>query len=160
MPARGQLRHSESDMIEALRRVAGALGRTPRSDHLNKWGYPRFKRSSDPTAATIIAHFGSWNAAVEAAGLKPHPRDQREVRARQAGWGQRTFTDAELLEAVAALVAVDPYLTVARYRAEAPENAPCVALIRRRLRKSIGTWTDIVESVGGRSGGHHRPASK
>lgn len=66
--------YSNDDILQELRRVAAKLGRksVPRSE---------FRRHSKVSVNTVVDHFGSWNAAVEAAGLAPiSPGPQLEPR--------------------------------------------------------------------------------
>lgn len=135
-------------MIEALQRIAKKIGRTPIASNRSDSGisYPEQKLPSEPCSAVIIYTFGSWNAAIEAADLPLNKRQPAK------GFGERHFTDADLLAAVTDMAQRFPRLTVRVYEAERPEGYPCVSLIRRRLRDRFGTWAEIVQHVGGLSG--------
>lgn len=66
--------YTDDDILQELRRVSAKLGRksVPQSE---------FRRHSKIGLATVSNRFGSWNAAVEAAGLVPiSPGPQIEPR--------------------------------------------------------------------------------
>ncbi|MEX3914328.1 hypothetical protein AB4672_21380 [Bacillus paralicheniformis] len=67
--------YTESDLIEILRQKETELGRPPRIREVKQ-------------SATIIKHFGSFNAGLEAAGLTPITTRKRK----------RTYTESELIE--------------------------------------------------------------
>lgn len=54
------------ELIEELQRLDAELGKTPRQQDMDEYG----EYSSD----TYANRFGSWNAAIEAAGLEPNSR--------------------------------------------------------------------------------------
>ena len=56
----------KTEVIEEIRRVAGEIS----PDRLTKRAFGRLSRVSE---GALRYHFGSFNAAVEAAGLKPNP---------------------------------------------------------------------------------------
>lgn len=154
MAAKGVQRYSERDMIRALQRIAQRLGRTPMADSKHHGSsYPEFKRKSEPSAAVLMYHFGSWNKALEAAGL---PLNSRQPGTR-CGFGVKTWTDEELLQAVRTAARQVERLTCMAYEELRPEDSPCCAIIRRRLRTSVGTWAEIVAAVGGQSGTANLP---
>jgi Homing endonuclease associated repeat len=67
-------RPTRDEVIGALRMEARARGgEPPRS--------AEWKRSEPPTVADVDRHFGSWNAAVRAAGLTPRPQVAKPTRA-------------------------------------------------------------------------------
>lgn len=151
-PAAGVDRYTDQDCIKALRRVAAKLGRTPAADSASPNGYAAHREPGEPVAAVVIYRFGTWNAALDAANL---PRNNHRPR---AGFGSRIYTDSELLSAVRKVIAEHgSYLTAVAYEVHRSADQPCGSLIRRRLRKSVGTWSDIVAAAGGTSGGAHFP---
>lgn len=162
MAAKGVRRYNEADCIAALHRVAEKLGRTPFASTKGSNGYPSNRRRSEPTAAVIIYTFGSWNAALDAAGL---PRNSHQPTDRMVanGFSARTYTDQELFDAVRgagakALVSKKAWkLTCRRYEELREDDWPCSALIRRRLRSSHGTWAEIVTALGFVSGRSNLP---
>lgn len=58
--------YSDDDLIRILRETAGDLGRTPTQNWMDENG--------EVTAATCSNRFGSWNEALEAAGLELNQR--------------------------------------------------------------------------------------
>jgi len=58
-------------IVAALKREAKQRGRTPT---MREWAKAT---SSHPNYATVVEHFGSWNAAIEAAGLTLRRPSQR-----------------------------------------------------------------------------------
>lgn len=56
------VKYAEKELIDALRDLARTVGRTPTSEMV---------KESTPSYSTYVNHFGSWPAAVSAAGLKP-----------------------------------------------------------------------------------------
>lgn len=75
------------EVVERIQALAKELGRTPT---LKEWGQ-RFG------VGTVLRRFGTWNAAVKAAGLVPNRRRIRPMR--------RRVTDAEALESLKRLAA-------------------------------------------------------
>src|SRR3954452_25172430 len=65
-------RYTDAQILEALRASAERLGRSPTMKEF----------AADPQAAmhpqTVIEHFGTWNAAKRAAGLRPRRFATRE----------------------------------------------------------------------------------
>jgi hypothetical protein len=57
---------TEAKIIAALQRDAARRGRAPT---LFEWG--RAVRGRRPAGPTVVERFGSWNAALEQAGLEP-----------------------------------------------------------------------------------------
>jgi hypothetical protein len=132
-------------MIEAMRRVAEEIGRTPSAENRTDASYSKYRRADEPAASTIIARFGNWNEALAAAGLSLNS-------GRRSAKREKRFSDQSLLNSVALMAAKYPRLTVQCYDEHKPEGFPGSAIIRRRLRRTVGTWTDIVAAVGGASG--------
>jgi hypothetical protein len=68
LPGRRTLRWSQEDLVAAIRRWASEKGRQPTS---TQWmSSPGF---GWPTTNTCVRAFGSWSAAVRAAGFEPIP---------------------------------------------------------------------------------------
>ncbi len=59
--------YSNERLIEILRNLAAELGRPPTAQELRA-------RRDLPAPITYLRHFGGWNRALEAAGLKPNRR--------------------------------------------------------------------------------------
>ena len=66
---------TDEELLEALRKLAKKLGKTPRQQDLSK-------DSSMPSSATYIKRFGGWNNAIRMAGLQIN----------------KNFSDKELLD--------------------------------------------------------------
>lgn len=69
---------TKAECLDALRREAEYLGRTP---SYTEWRYMRPHQA--PAASTIRRHFGSWSKACAEAGLLPRERGGRHDL---AGW--------------------------------------------------------------------------
>ncbi|HSC21005.1 MAG TPA: hypothetical protein VLC07_04690 [Solirubrobacterales bacterium] len=146
-----EVRHTEEKCIAALQRVAEKIGRTPMAGAKGGAnGYPTHRLDDEPTSVIIQLRFGTWNAALQAAGL-PLNR-QPSPQAKAAGFGAQHFSDEDLLDAVRAVVAEHPYVTAQEFDRVRPEGSPSLASVRRRLRQSVGTYVDIIEAAGGTCG--------
>lgn len=85
-----------ADAIAAIRCFASRYGRPPSATDFNpalartngqEWRAKRYYDDGDyPAAATVVRAFGSWNAAIEAAGFSPRARG---TYPRLAGGGAR-----------------------------------------------------------------------
>ncbi len=84
-PGTGDLVYSDEHLLNTLRDLADELGHSPTVDEM-------LARPGLPAPQTYINRFGSWNAALEAAGLK--------TRRRTA-----IYTDEQLLQALRDLAA-------------------------------------------------------
>jgi hypothetical protein len=65
LPVRHGNGRTDEDLIDELHDVADELGRVPRSKEMTDYSYD---------CGTFRRHFGSWNAALEAAELEPYIR--------------------------------------------------------------------------------------
>jgi Homing endonuclease associated repeat len=67
---------SETEIVAAIRRFAHREGRPPTNRE-----FVQLVRSepSHPTLGAVLGQFGSWNAALRAAGFAPHRRDWSKV---------------------------------------------------------------------------------
>jgi hypothetical protein len=96
--------------VAALRDWFETFGATPRADDWvpggEEWmrGYPRW-----PSTATVIRHFGTWSAAVRAAGLPPARRiaPRRGLEERIAA-AQRLSAEGLAASEIAALLEIAP----------------------------------------------------
>ncbi len=79
----------KQQILQEIKRVAGSI--SPK--RLTKKNF--FQESSIPESS-VRYHFGSWNEAVEAAGLEPNP-PQRPVS------GYKRLSDEELLSEIGSL---------------------------------------------------------
>jgi hypothetical protein len=121
-----QRRYREPEMLAALRAAAAAVcdGKP-----LTKTGYDGYQREhGGPSGIWLIRHFGTWRAAVLAAGLPANARMGRSAQ----------YSDADLVTAVASYLAT-PGATgsYAGYEDWAAESgAPSGPTLRARF----GTW--------------------
>lgn len=60
---------TDDELLDTLRRVALTV-----DGPLRIHDYNESRRDGDPSVGTIARRFGSWPAALEAAGITPHPR--------------------------------------------------------------------------------------
>ena len=66
-----QFDHTDEELIDLLKAKARSLGRTPTVREVNP-------DNDMPSAMTYINRFGSWNQALEAAGLTPNRRGRHK----------------------------------------------------------------------------------
>lgn len=130
---------------DALVRVAAALGTT----HLSRTHYDRYRATEDPTlphSETIRRRFGSWAAALEAAGIGASARSQLG----------RRFSDDEvraaLAEAAAATSGALSANAYQRWREGAGRPLPAAQTIIHRF----GRWREALAEAGVR-GVHDGP---
>lgn len=126
---------SNADLEEAIRRNARKID----AESISRVAYDELRTDTEPSGSRIVDRFGSWNQAIEAAGLKVWPSSRKNIRMR--------YTNDELYEAFkkATTLAAPKRLSVGRYeqlRTEYPE-LPSSALLRKRL----GRWNEIHEVV-------------
>lgn len=115
-------RYTEAELITLLKEAAAVLGRTPKTDDLQAM-------DAYPSWHTYHARFGSWNKALEAAGLRP-----RRIR---------NYTDEELVE---------------RLRGAADElgETPTKGMLRsiegcpdpETYRNHFGSWANALRAAG------------
>jgi hypothetical protein len=118
------VRFSDEELIASLRKVAEKLGYTPSSREYDD----NFEEGMPTSCATFMAHFGGWNEALKAAGLKP----------KDAHW----FTVEEMLNAVRALAErLGTWPTSYAYSQQKRPGDPTVAIFYRRF----GTWRKVLE---------------
>jgi hypothetical protein len=137
-------------VIDAIREYARIYGRPPASTdwnpaHARKLGHPEKARqfyddACWPATVTVILVFGSWNAAIEAAG---HPPRKAGV-----GIGQRAW-DADAVIAEIRLLATD---------GEAPSSRQNRTLARL-AHYYHGSWNNAVRAAGLTPRAHGRKAA-
>lgn len=64
-PKKGKRAFTHQELLDFLRKMAADIGKTPTKRLIDS--NPEF-----PSSFTFASYFGSWNAAVEKAGLKPY----------------------------------------------------------------------------------------
>lgn len=127
------------DQLTPLRRAA----RTARTRTLSVDTYNTHAKPGDPSSRWFIRHYGSWVAAVEAAGLHA------------AGRARETWTDAQLIEALTACHAeLQAPLTTSRYASWQADHPDRPALSRL---KSAGFDRLVSEAEVPRTHGRDRP---
>ena len=71
----GGVRWTQERILAAIRQFAKANGRPPKAKEWQRAGRALTKahetRRSYPSCLTVVSAFGTWNAAIEAAGLAP-----------------------------------------------------------------------------------------
>jgi hypothetical protein len=105
-----------------LRDLAAELGRSPMPREMQT-------RSDLPSSSTYTQRFGSWNAALEAAGLEPYRRP--------------TFSDEQLLQILRDLAAElgrTPLLRELQARSDLPSSS----VYTRRF----GGWNAALQAAG------------
>jgi hypothetical protein len=125
-------RRSDAELIKALRKVASLNGgRCTSSAYYECY----MAGLVDPSPRTFTMRYGSWVAALRAAGLTPAKTPPP--------YANRT-PDAVLLAAVRRCAADLGYLpTLADYRAWRTAVMPCDAIIRTRL----GGWRGVLRTL-------------
>src|SRR5699024_9245865 len=95
------------------------------------------ERSDLPAVPTFINHFGSWNGAVEAAGLEPRPQGSKRTKPSHA------YSDTDLLDILRDLgdeLGRRPTIRTVRRRRDLP---PVPTFISH-----FGSWNEAVETAG------------
>lgn len=67
-------RWTEQQIIEAIQRWVDQHGQTPRCSDWRRNGHRR------PCASSVVWTFGSWNAAIAAAGFDPRPEPSNLIK--------------------------------------------------------------------------------
>ncbi len=134
-----QRRYREPEMLAALRSAAAEVagGANGASKPLTKAAYDGYQREhGGPSGIWLIRHFGTWRAAVLAAGLPANARMGRSAQ----------YSDDDLAAAVASYLA-SPGATgsYAGYEAWA---ATCGGPSGPTLRARFGTWNAARERAG------------
>jgi hypothetical protein len=124
----------EADLLAGVRWAAERAGGCPTQKH-----YAVIARAEGlASVVTVANHFGSWNGAVEAAGLIPPNPHSRTY--------QRRWPEQSCIEAMGALVAeLGELPSTTRYARLAKERGglPCLGTLRNRL----GRWEQIAERL-------------
>ena len=142
-------------LVDAIRTVADACDAPPTTTQFNE--------QAAYSAATVRRRFGSWDEALEAAGLDPDtPR-----KSNRTGGGEKKISDAELLGDIRRLAdenadADDPATDDSGADAEATDEtsfeAPTLQEYRDRgaygaqtMYERFGSWNAAVEAAGFRA---------
>lgn len=132
--ARAGAAYTNGQLTESVRAVAAQLGRTPTSPEYNAAA----SRDRLPSLPTVSQRFGSWNAALVAAGLQP----LQAKRAYTRRWNEDACWAAARLaarESGGALPSVQRYEQLAAERTDLPSSAT--------LRNRLGPWSSIGERI-------------
>lgn len=128
------LKYTDEDVLDSLRAASQGLGGVLTAAAYTE--YSRGRRFPDgrpwPTHQTAFLRFGSWRAALEAAGLQSNPSSPMA--------GRQLFDEANCIDAileveraVGHLPSVNEYIT---YAAKMEGLLPSISTIRHRL----GSW--------------------
>jgi Recombinase/Resolvase, N terminal domain/Homing endonuclease associated repeat/Recombinase zinc beta ribbon domain len=117
------------DMINALTAWTRTHGRPPAS---MEWMHAD---PTHPNANTVREHFGSWPAALHAAGLPSQPRTPRSAK---------QWSDPEILKALAAWTAANGRRPVGVDFSVAPPGCPSATTVRRHF----GNWRQALQAAG------------
>jgi uncharacterized protein YejL (UPF0352 family) len=115
--------YSDEQLLQILRDLANELGRSPRAGEMQA-------RSDLPSPITYRTHFGSWPAALEAAGLEPYRRSP-------------VYSDEQLLQILRDLAAELGQTPVQR-ELQARQELPSPAVYTQRF----GKWTAALQAAG------------
>ncbi len=125
LPPVAQGPFSDEDVVEELRADARRLGRSPTRD---EW---RERTPGAPGDGAVVSHFGSWNAALRAAGLKPtHDR--------------RRWTREQVLTALRADAERQGRTPTSKQWERRPATRPGY----NAVRKHFGSWNAAIEAAG------------
>ena len=83
-PEEGEVYWTRERIIKAIRRWVRVHGYTPIADEWNGGLGAAFdyEPGERPSRGTILDRFGTWNAAIEAAGYEPRPRSTKRPQSR------------------------------------------------------------------------------
>lgn len=129
-------RYSDDELIAALRRYAT-------DGHISGKRYEALANpTTDPSRSTFTLRWGSWSAALEAAGLTPNPTRRSY---------ERTWTTDELLDVIRRYIAdaqqagrhpsIEEYL---RWRYHQPTRQPSLSTLRNQT--GLG-WNGILKAA-------------
>lgn len=119
------VQYTDDELIDALKRAAGTLGRTPSKDEMESM-------DGLPSVWTYQHRFGSWSAALERAGIRPR---QAPARTR--------YSDEELIAAIRR--AADELGKAPTMKEMALlEGVPSPLTFRDRF----GSWTSAIKAAG------------
>lgn len=136
-PRPNMKRRSDEELLAHI--AAAAKGGTT----LTQSAYVEYRKQnpSAPTSATLANRFGSWNAAVEEAGLVPRSPNRASYRRKWTADQVRSW----VVRFVADCRAEGVRPSAARYERwqREHEEAPSLGLVRLR----VGSWADLLKEV-------------
>jgi hypothetical protein len=122
-------RYTDSDLVDAVRRVAAGLGEVPTCSQ-----YAELSSSLQlPSLPTVAHRLGGWSAALSAAGLEPN----RPPRAYKRRWPSDECWRAlqRLADELGGLPTANQYELIA----SSSDDLPSLATVRHRL----GRWSSV-----------------
>jgi transposase len=144
-------------VIEAILRFAELNGRRPVATEWLSKGHG-VNGDGYPNTGTVMAHFGSWANAIEAAGF-PRPqlgayviRDRKEV-ARERGLRQRAARPGFPLEHWSLEKAAELVKKLSPWGVAPASGDGRVAALYRQARRNGVSWVEICEAAGVRPRG-------
>jgi hypothetical protein len=130
-------RPDEQRVLKSLRAIARHIRRTP--------SRREFIRRSRIPESTVLRFFPSWNAAIRAAGLRPHTRHQRvDDRELLEDWGRAVRKNRKIPSRTTylQLATFDPRTVARRFQrwSQIPEAF-------RRFAEGKQEWADVLDLV-------------
>lgn len=121
--------YTESNCIDAIKQVASEHD----LDRISQCKYTELRSDEHPSVGTIQRHVGSWNDAIDGAGLDPSQ-----------------YTESDCIDAMREVAPEhDAYrLTQVYYRERRSDGQPAVETIRR----CVGSWSEACDEAGLESG--------
>jgi hypothetical protein len=125
----GREKYSDEDLLQAIRRVADVIGEVPSST-----SYQRSARDLGlPSLATVANRFGTWTAAVWAAGMTPHASNGSQTQRWSPDVCWRTLVN--LTTDLGGPPTMDQYELLATGNDELPSPAT--------VRNRLGAWSGV-----------------
>jgi len=115
--------YSREECIEALQATAGELGRPPRRQEF-------ITEFEGPSHSPLRRHFGTWNEALQAAGLQTYEYSEAELAAIIREVDDR----------------VDGLLTASAYAYASDDNHPHWKTFAERAESFAAFWDDVLKS--------------
>ncbi|WP_181273540.1 homing endonuclease associated repeat-containing protein [Brevibacterium oceani] len=132
----GAVVFTNQDMLDALRRHARADGALPRNRYRDR------RASEEPSAHLFELRFGTWNAALAAAGLRCTPRSPRRDACDPA------FSHASMLDAIRSAAADTGSTTIRAYEGWREELADALLVpSAQTIRARFGGWASAAHAA-------------
>lgn len=137
-PVAARKRWTRERIVEAFLAETERLGRVPLSSEWCTSG------ESHPTRDTVRRTFGSWRAALEAAGVAPHVWDQDDIIDRMLEWHETFGVPPSLRDWNPHLAELHGYDEIARYWWSMHPHWPHSSTVGHRF----GSWNNAIEQAG------------